>query len=233
MSPISPREPVVLVHGLWMNGLEFALLRRRLQRDHGFDVRVFRYPTLFGDARQVCGELADFAARAAMDRRVHFVGHSLGGTFVYRVLAELAGRYTGNAVLLGSPLNGSRAARAALRWPVLKRAIGPHLMEESVVPANRRWDGPNALGAIAGTRSVGTGQFFAHFEEPNDGTVAVAETLIPGLRDHLELPHSHMGMLFATDVATQVAQFLRAGAFTHGPAGAGTSGAGEVPEAMR
>jgi hypothetical protein len=60
---------------------------------------------------------------------------------------------------------------------------------------------------------MGTGQFFAHFDEENDGTVAVSETRIPGLTDHLVLPHSHFGMLLAADVAAQVACFLRTAAF--------------------
>jgi len=63
---------------------------------------------------------------------------------------------------------------------------------------------------------VGTGQFFAHFDEDNDGTVGVSETRIPGLADHLVLPHSHFGMLYAGDVAAQVAHFLRHGAFMAG-----------------
>jgi hypothetical protein len=37
--------------------------------------------------------------------------------------------------------------------------------------------------------------------------------VIPGLTDHLVLPHSHIGMLFANDVADQVAHFLRHGCF--------------------
>jgi hypothetical protein len=60
---------------------------------------------------------------------------------------------------------------------------------------------------------VGTGQYFAHFDEDNDGTVGVSETVIQGLKDHLVLPHSHMGMLFADDVAQQVAYFLRNSVF--------------------
>jgi hypothetical protein len=78
----------------------------------------------------------------------------------------------------------------------------------------RTWSGPAALGSIAGTLRMGTGQFFAHFEEDNDGTVAVSETAIPGLADHLVLPHSHIGMLYARDVASYVAHFLRNGRFT-------------------
>ena len=70
-----------------------------------------------------------------------------------------------------------------------------------------------AIGAIAGNVRVGMGQFIARFGEESDGTVGVSETIIPGLSDHLVLPHSHMGMLFADDVAAQVAHFLRNGAF--------------------
>ena len=43
--------------------------------------------------------------------------------------------------------------------------------------------------------------------------MAVSETVIPGLSDHLVLPHSHIGMLFAEDVAGEVACFLRNGRF--------------------
>jgi len=213
---VNDRDCVVLVHGLWMNGSEFASLKRRLRREHGFDVQVFSYPTLYGHAGEICAELADFATRVADGGRVHFVGHSLGGTFVYRLLSERAGRFDGNAVLIGSPLSGCKAARGVLRWPMLRPVLGPHLLGEVTAPVDRRWQGPGAMGAIAGTRRVGTGQFFAHFDEPNDGTVAVSETVIPGLDDHLVLPRSHMGMLLASDVAAQVAHFLRHSKFSRG-----------------
>ena len=43
--PLFCRRHVVLVHGLWMNGLEFSVLEHRLRHEHGFDVRTFSYPT--------------------------------------------------------------------------------------------------------------------------------------------------------------------------------------------
>jgi pimeloyl-ACP methyl ester carboxylesterase len=215
--PYFPGETVVLVHGLWMNGLELTMLGHRLRNEHGYDVRTFSYPTMSGSATDICRDLAAFAANAAAseaDRRVHFVGHSLGGVLVYRTLSECAaGRFGGNAVLLGSPINGSKAARGAASFPALRPLLGPHVMSELAAPPPRRWEGRNAVGAIAGTLRMGTGQFFAHFDEDNDGTVAVSETRIPGLADHLVLPHSHFGMLYARDVAGQVAHFLRNGRF--------------------
>jgi len=213
--PYFPGETVILVHGLWMNGLELTLLGQRLRHEYGCVVRTFSYPTMSGSATDICRDLAAFASGAAdAGSVVHFVGHSLGGVLVYRTLSECgAGRFGGNAVLLGSPVNGSKAARSAARFPALRPLLGPHVISELAVPPPRRWEGPNTVGAIAGTLRLGTGQFFAHFDEDNDGTVAVSETRIPGLADHLVLPHSHFGMLYARDVAAQVAHFLRNGRF--------------------
>jgi pimeloyl-ACP methyl ester carboxylesterase len=211
------REPVILVHGLWMTGLEFGVLRQRLQTRHDFDVHVFSYPSMHGNVDEIVAELAAFAhERAASTGRVHLVGHSLGGAIVYRALERQGLRdLPGNAVLLGSPLNGSRAASGVGRLSMLRPLIGPHAFNELAQPCGRCWpaDCGRSLGAIAGTRPMGTGQFFAHFDEENDGTVAVSETVIPGLNGHMVLPHSHVGMLFANDVAAQVGHFLRHGCF--------------------
>jgi pimeloyl-ACP methyl ester carboxylesterase len=210
-------EVVVLVHGLWMNGLELSMLGHRLRHEHGYDVRRFSYPTLHGDAADVCRDLAAFAEAAAGGPRVHFVGHSLGGVLVHRMLSECGDRFDGNAVLLGAPLNGCKAARGAARFAALRPLLGPHVLNELAGPDSRDWSGRNAIGSIAGTLRMGTGQFFAHFDEDNDGTVAVSETRIPGLADHLVLPHSHIGMLYSRDVAAEVARFLRNGRFGTGP----------------
>jgi pimeloyl-ACP methyl ester carboxylesterase len=216
MADAAPREPVVLVHGLWMNGAEFGVLRQRLQTRHSFDVHVFPYPSMHGSATAIGAELADFA-RSCADAvgRVHVVGHSLGGAIAYRALELGLREVPGHTVVLGSPLNGSQAASGAARFAMLRPLLGPHVLDELASPRGRCWEcaGRRSLGAIAGTRRLGIGQFFAQFDGENDGTVAVDETVIPGLDDHLVLPHSHVGMLFAADVADQVAHFLLHGRF--------------------
>ncbi|MGI9246505.1 MAG: esterase/lipase family protein [Steroidobacteraceae bacterium] len=212
------REPVVLVHGLWMNGAELGVLRQRLQSRHGFDAHVFPYPTMHGSAARIGKDLAAFALEVAPPGGpVHVVGHSLGGAIVYRALESGLRDMPGRAVMLGAPLNGSRAAVGAGRFAPLRLLLGPHVLKELADPPSRRWQGDElrALGAIAGSRRIGFGQFFAHYagDEQNDGTVAVNETIIPGLDDHVVLAHSHMGMLFANEVTEQVAHFLRHGRF--------------------
>jgi pimeloyl-ACP methyl ester carboxylesterase len=218
------REPVVLVHGLWMNGAEFSVLRHRLQARHDFEAHVFPYPSLHGDAAEIGAELADFARRCGTGAdRVHVVGHSLGGAIAWRALERGLRDVPGRTVLLAAPLNGCRAANGAVQFPMLRSVLGPLVLTELARGCDRCWpqDAPRTLGAIAGSRRLGIGQFFAHFDEDNDGTVAVSETMVPGLADHLVLPHSHIGMLFANDVADQVAHFLRHGCFDH----AGTAAA--------
>jgi alpha-beta hydrolase superfamily lysophospholipase len=128
-------ETVVLVPGLWMIGLEFGVLRHRLQQDHGFDAHVFAYPTMHGDAAQIAADLADFARRkVAGNGPVHLVGHSLGGAIVYRAVTECLGDVAGKAVLLCSPLNGSRAASGAARHAVLRPLLGTHVQNELAQP---------------------------------------------------------------------------------------------------
>ena len=66
---------------------------------------------------------------------------------------------------------------------------------------------------MAGSQPLGLGQFFAHFDEENDGTIAVSETRMPGATDHVVLPVSHLGMLISARVAHETGHFLTLGHF--------------------
>lgn len=206
------RDAVVLVHGLWTSGFEFGVMGRRLRRDHGLEVQVFEYSSMRSDFLETSLRLGRSIDEIGA-LRVHVIAHSLGGAFVYRMLVETTPARLGNVVLLASPLAGCRAAEGVKRKPMLRPLIGPHAVGELAGRRTRQWPEQVPAGAIAGNRRLGTGQFFAHFQEENDGTVAVSETRIPGLTDHIVLPHSHMGMLLASDVAEQSAHFLRHSVF--------------------
>ncbi len=53
--------------------------------------------------------------------------------------------------------------------------------------------------------------------EPNDGTVAVEETRIEGMSDHIVLPVTHTGMIMSASVADHVVRFLNTGRFEEVP----------------
>ena len=44
--------------------------------------------------------------------------------------------------------------------------------------------------------------------KPNDGAVAVAETRLSGMRDHITLPVSHAGLLLSGRVFKQARHFI-------------------------
>jgi pimeloyl-ACP methyl ester carboxylesterase len=204
---------VVLVHGLFLNGAEFTLLRRRLAARHGYETHRFSYPTVRGAMGDVVGQLTRFVDRIDAEQ-IHFVGHSLGGIVLCRYFEHATPARPGRVVLLGSPLAGSRSARAVARHAWLKRVIGPLVHAELVEDGEpRAWQCGRDLGLIAGTRPAGLGRFFARFDEDCDGTVAVSETRLPGHTEHLVLPVSHMGMLLSTRVARHVGGFLANGRF--------------------
>lgn len=202
--------PVVVVHGLWLNGFETFLLRERLVRA-GFAPTPFRYPSTHASLEEVTAALA---RRLRMFRGpVNLVAHSLGGLITLETLAKERDLPSGRVVLLGSPVQGSRAARAVASWSLGAQLLGELAVSQLTRAGGRNWKLPREVGLIAGSRSAGLGRMFAELPQPNDGTVAVDETHLPGAAAHLVLDVSHVGMLFSRHVADAAGEFLARGSF--------------------
>jgi pimeloyl-ACP methyl ester carboxylesterase len=211
-----PKTAAIFVHGLWLTGIESALMRRRLAARHGFECHSFSYRTTGRAMSDVLEQLSQFVERIDADQ-VHFVGHSLGGLVLYRYFETAPCAQPGRVVFLGSPTVKSRTAERVGRLPLLSSLIGRMVNDELVWPHDpREWRCPRELGLIAGTRPLGLGRFFARFEEDCDGTIGVSETKLPGHTAHVTLPVSHMGMLASSAVAEQVGEFLAKGRFRQG-----------------
>ncbi len=203
---------IVYVHGLWLTGVESAWLRRRLAAELGCEARAFHYHSVTATVGEVVDALHAFIAGLQAEK-IHLVGHSLGGIVILRLLEKYSDVPPGRVVLLGSPVNGSCVARGLSRWRLGSAVLGRMAEDELLQTPERRWDGSRELGLIAGTEPLGLGRIVAELPQPNDGTVAVVETRLPGARDVIDLPVSHTGMLFSVELVRQAAQFLREGRF--------------------
>jgi len=149
----------------------------------------------------------------ALGDACHVVAHSLGGVVTLETYVRHPGLPPGRIVLLGSPVQGSRAARAVARWSMGPRILGGLAVAELCRPVDRRWNLPREIGLVAGSGNLGLGRLFAELPLPNDGTVCVDETRLPGATAHIVLEVSHTGMLVSTAVASAVVRFLRHGSF--------------------
>lgn len=201
----SPRR-VLLLHGLWMRPASLALLARRL-RAEGFEPETIGYSTVRGGPARVIPDLV----RSAEQGPCHVVAHSLGGLVALTALETNPALPVQRVVCLGSPLCGSAAAAGVARLPLVGRTLGRSrdLLRAGCMP----WQGRAEVGMVAGTLAFGLGKFIGRLDGPSDGTVAVSETRLEGLADHLMVRTSHTGLVLSLLVAQQIAAFLREGRF--------------------
>jgi len=212
------RAITVLVHGLWMHGVVMQLQRYYLARE-GFDAVCYSYPSMRFSLTGNADRLAQFA-RALAAPRVHWVGHSLGGLVILRMLAREPALPPGRVVLLGVPYGDGYAQRALAASPLAARLLGRSIAEWTTIEKPEDFPG-REIGVIAGSRSRGLGRLVARgLPTRNDGLVTVAETRLAAARDCIVLPVSHSGMLLSRSVARQSGAFLRDGRFDHGVDGA-------------
>jgi len=207
---------VVYVHGLWMGGQEGFLLRHRLGRALDAETRSFTYSSKRATIADTALALGDYLTMIRTDT-LHLVAHSLGGLVVLQLFeshdsADRLRLPAGRIVLLGSPVRGSRSAERLARLPFGRALLG-RAGQGLLGTRARRWDGPRELGTLAGDLSIGAGRLLGSLDAPNDGTVLVEETCLPGAADQLTLRVSHTGLPYAVSAAEQTAAFLNTGRF--------------------
>ncbi len=203
-------ETVVLVHGIWTNGLEMTLLRRRLT-NAGFKVIQFSYRSVRSTPIENAMDLQNFV-ETIDSPAIHYVCHSLGGLIIRHLFNEYPDQSPGRIITMGTPHTPSSAARQLARFSPGRLILGRSTLQGLLgnVPP---WRNSHDLGVIAGRLRLGMGMLIPGIPKPNDGTVAIEETKLKGMTDHITLPVSHFGMLVSTRVAVQTINFLRHGTF--------------------
>ncbi len=214
------KEAVVLVHGIWSNGIDLWHLRRKLTQA-GYQRHAFNYHVWQAPPSVLARKLHDKVSKIEADV-IHFVGHSYGGIilmhlFDHNPVKQIADKQNGRIVLLGSPVNGSAVGKR-LSCNAMTRWMLGHSTNRGIAGDMPEWKGGQDIGVIAGTRPLGMGVLAGGPERPHDGTVSVKETRLKNATDSITLRVSHSGMLISAEVGRQVISFLRSGYFKSGAA---------------
>lgn len=192
------RELVVLVHGLGRTPASMLPLKWALEAE-GYEVLNWGYSSTSAGLGELGERLAARVGAEDESRRVHWVGHSMGGVLIRWALAHHPRLRRGRAVVLASPARGAASADRSEPW------IGWLLRPL----ADLRTAPGSATRTLALPEGVEVGVIAAAW----DGKVTVAETRLTGAADHLVLPGWHTFVMAQPAVQRQVVEFLRHGRF--------------------
>ena len=169
---------VLLVHGLGRTPASLFGLASALRRA-GHHTRFFGYSPTFESLPRIVARLTRrLQSLAPPGQPVGLVGHSLGGLLLRLALPDAPGLRVHHLVMLGTPHRPPRLARLAWRWLPFRLFTGDcgRLLASPERFAHLPGlDVPyTTVAGTAGPRSQ-RGPFAG---EPNDGIVAVSETLV-------------------------------------------------------
>lgn len=211
----TPRETVVLMHGLNRTSRSMSKMSRELKRQ-GYTVINCSYPSREADIQTLTNQLFDeLAPQIKTARKVHFVTHSMGGILLRTYLRDHGLANLGRVVMLAPPNSGSPLADhfgliKLYRW--ISGPAGRQLSTGSDGWPSRLPSADFEVGVIAGDRSVNP-FLSALIPGADDGKVSVASTMLPGMKDFLRLHVTHTFLMCNRQVIRQTEHFLEHGCF--------------------
>ena len=208
------KDIVVLLHGLARGNAVMWLLASRL-KDAGFHVHRVGYGTLNRSPEQMLEEVQSQIDEccAAHQRRVHFVGHSMGGLLIRAYLQDRSVQNLGRVVLIGTPNQGTEVVdRFRDRWWM--QMLGPAALSLGTDDDSF----PNSLAAPYYPVGVIAGESSRDIDDEilpgkDDGLVPVESTKLEGMSDFIVVETGHAFMRYDEEVARQTVAFLWDGAF--------------------
>jgi pimeloyl-ACP methyl ester carboxylesterase len=199
----------LLVHGMGRTPLSMFRLGRKLRRA-GHTVDLLGYTTAVEPFARIVLRVQERFARIAARGPYVVVGHSLGGLLAR---AALGGRpssfiWPAHLIMLGTPNRPPRQARRfgkllAYRW--INGECGQLLTQDDFFAQLPPLSIPYTL--VAGTRGTPGGGAFGN--EPNDGLVAVSETLVAPSDTPITIPAWHTFMMNDSRALAVILQVLQ------------------------
>ena len=208
----------MLIHGLGRSNTAMSHLAEQLE-DAGYQVYRVGYSSFATTPEEMIAEVTRQINDCCDDpeRRIHFVGHSLGGLMIRAYLEDYTPQQLGNTVLVGTPNRGTQVADRYQDNCFIK-----FLMPAALALGTHDLSLPNQLaapyypvGVIAGVKQGDNNEDY--LPGLDDGLVPVESTKLDGMTDFVQLEIGHSMMRYDAEVAAQIVTFLQQGKFAQKP----------------
>jgi len=198
---------LLLIHGLGRTPLSLALLGRRLSRQ-GHNVRYFGYAAFRESFDQIVGRLIASICAADDSHPYALIGHSLGGILARAALPALAHMPPRHLVMLAPPNQTSllaRRLRQQLLYRITTRDSGSKLADRAFYDTLPQ---PSIHTTIIAGTAGPRGRWSPFGDRPNDGVVAVEETMLRPNTEVIQVPSVHTLIMNSRQVTRIICEVL-------------------------
>ena len=205
-------ETVIVVHGFARRAGSMEKLAEHIHQA-GYEVRNIEYSSIQKSLDEVQSDVFEKFDQYIFSnpgRKIHFVGHSLGGLLVRAYLDRKSLKNLGSVVLMGVPNKGSALVNEyEERWYF--SWLGPVLSELRVDDSQflKKLKAPYyKVGVIAGSKPYSRFSD-SSLEGAHDGMVSVESAQLEGMSDFILIDVNHSRMKRDHRVIDQVVYFLK------------------------
>ena len=207
--PNTPKETIVLVHGMGRSHTSMWVLEVRL-RKAGYVLLNYPYGVRDESLEQITERFRKFVAEKVKTNRYHLIGHSLGNIIIRNGFKQGYRPGLDRIVMLAPPNHPPALAKRFKEFFLYRWLYGNSGQQLTSDAFYATLPVPNVeFGVIAGDKSAKL-----ILKEPSDGTVTVESTKLDGMRDFLLLHHSHTFFMNFEDTAAACVRFIQTGSFS-------------------
>ncbi|MFT4717711.1 MAG: esterase/lipase [Rickettsiales bacterium] len=211
-------EYVIILHGIARSKIHMQDLADYLTSKN-YDVININYPStdhnLEGLSKILIKKISENTPK---DKKINFVGYSMGGLMVRIILNKKNYKNMGKVVQLATPNKGSEVADFFKNNWLYKKIYGPSGAQLTTDQTkiknllNNKID--YELGIIAGSFTIDPISSII-IPGNDDGKVSIDSTKLKGMKDHIVVSASHTFFPSNKKVQQQTLSFLKNGQFKH------------------
>ncbi len=214
-APLHAKDIVIMLHGIARSSSHMEPLAQAVE-DAGFEVLNITYPSTDYNLRTLARWVHhEHLQHIAPERKVHFVGYSMGGLLTRTILNHHRPENLGRVLFLATPHKGSEVAdwwQDIKAYQLIYGVAGQQLITDESVREGLFGAVDYEAGTIIGTATIDPFSSYI-IPEDDDGKVSVLSAQLDGVKDSVMVDASHTFFPSNDEVQRQTVHFLKFGEF--------------------